>query len=103
VSERRPSTRIPRVFAVPREQQEWEIEVEDDDPVPYRTRCDWMSVNHYKTGDVRVERWGSWKTAMLYCGLWAPNSAPDAIWRQQLAGDAVPGVQDEGGQVEPTP
>lgn len=75
------SDRIPRVEARPRESVEWEICIEDDEPEPYRTRWDWVSVNHYRDGNIRIEYWGSWKTALTYCLLWAPNSAPDAAWR----------------------
>ena len=77
------SQRIPRVYARPRPLLEWEYGIENWDSEPYLTRWDWMSVNHYRDGTVRVERWGSWKTAMRYCLLWAPNSAPDAHWRMQ--------------------
>lgn len=76
------SERIPRVYATPREAYEWEIDIEADVFEPYLTRWDWMSVNHDRDGNVRIEHWGSWPTALLYCLLWAPNSAPDAIWRK---------------------
>jgi hypothetical protein len=76
------SERIPRVYASPRLRWEWEMEIEDDDPEPYRTQWNWVSVNHTRDGYERIEIWGSWKTALRYCLLWAPNSAPDAAWRR---------------------
>jgi hypothetical protein len=71
------------VYAEPRESPGWEIDPEDWDFEHYITRWNWLSVNHYNNGGIRIERWGSWKTAMHYCLLWAPNSAPDANWRMQ--------------------
>jgi hypothetical protein len=72
------SERIPRVYA--RRREVWDCCLTYDEVEIW----EWMSVNHTRDGDVRIERWSDWEIAMRYCLLWAPNSGPDAPWRKSM-------------------